>query len=55
MLRCKDCKERHIGCHSSCTDYLTFRKELDEKNARIRLAKFYDYIGWHTNFPKKSK
>lgn len=33
---CKDCPDRHPSCHSSCPKYITFRRELDEKNAAIR-------------------
>lgn len=22
---CKDCKKRHIGCHSECDDYIKFQ------------------------------
>ena len=34
---CKDCAERHEGCHSRCERYKAFRKELDDKNRRKRL------------------
>lgn len=29
---CKDCPDRHQGCHSECEKYLEFRKERDELN-----------------------
>lgn len=29
---CKDCTERHIGCHSTCETYKAFRAELEEKS-----------------------
>ena len=40
---CKGCTERHEGCHSKCEKYRSFRKELDEKNERKRLAKEAEY------------
>lgn len=33
---CVDCKDRHIGCHSTCERYISFRKEKDAENARIQ-------------------
>lgn len=26
---CKDCKERQVGCHSSCKRYLEDKKKLE--------------------------
>lgn len=34
---CKDCKERHIGCHGSCKDYIEQSKELIESRNKYRL------------------
>lgn len=34
---CKDCAERHEGCHSKCERYKAFRKALDEKKMRERM------------------
>ena len=31
---CKGCDIRELGCHSSCAEYLEFRKARDEMNAR---------------------
>lgn len=28
-IKCKNCKERYIRCHSECTDYIKYRKERD--------------------------
>ena len=28
---CKDCRERHHGCHSECEKYLAFSKENEER------------------------
>ena len=47
-FHCKDCTERHLGCHSVCEDYINARKELDEINAKIfeEKRKYTDYIGF---------
>ena len=29
---CKGCADRKLGCHSSCEEYLEFRKAQDEIN-----------------------
>lgn len=26
---CKECPDRHIGCHADCEDYLIFKSECD--------------------------
>jgi hypothetical protein len=31
---CKDCPDRHIGCHSKCEKYLAFRRERDAYNEK---------------------
>ena len=32
---CKDCPDRHIGCHSDCERYLAWRKVYDERNSKV--------------------
>ena len=32
---CYGCKERHLGCHSNCGSYISFRKDKDEENKQI--------------------
>lgn len=32
---CKDCPDRHIGCHSDCERYLAWRKVYDEWNSKV--------------------
>lgn len=38
---CKDCvpPKRHIGCHSTCEEYITSKKAYDEKMLREREEK----------------
>jgi len=36
---CKDCKERHVNCHSSCEKYQLFKKENDALREKIRKDK----------------
>lgn len=36
---CYKCEKRHIGCHSTCEDYLRERKALDEYNEKQRKIK----------------
>ena len=33
---CKDCKDRHIGCHSDCELYKEFQRRNEELNKRKR-------------------
>ena len=32
--KCKDCVDRHPGCHDRCDIYKAFRKELDDFNKK---------------------
>ena len=32
---CKDCPDRHIGCHLDCERYLAWRKVYDEWNSKV--------------------
>lgn len=32
---CKDCKERKLGCHSTCENYLKERGMKDKENDRL--------------------
>jgi len=41
MKLCKDCKDRFIGCHSSCDDYKEYRTTLDIANHNRQLQKEY--------------
>ena len=34
--KCRFCKDRYPGCHSSCKSYIDFRKELDTYNENLR-------------------
>ena len=36
---CDGCKDRHVGCHSSCKKYIEDRAELDARNAREKQIK----------------
>ena len=33
---CQDCKDRHVGCHSTCKRYEEYRTKLDEYNEKHR-------------------
>ena len=38
-MPCKDCTDRHIGCHSKCEKYQAFRKQRDKENRERLIAK----------------
>lgn len=40
MIRtCKNCTERHVGCHSTCKAYKLEKQRHEENQARIRQEK----------------
>lgn len=36
---CRDCTERHPGCHGKCEKYINERKVYEEKQSKIRAKK----------------
>ena len=51
MASCKDCKDRHVGCHSNCEIYKEYTRELEEKKHMIKEAKNKDRE--YKNYKKK--
>lgn len=43
---CKDCKDRHVGCHGMCSDYQEWRKMYTELQKNIRYKKHQKGIGY---------
>ena len=37
---CKDCKERHVGCHSTCEKYLEWNKKWVDNKIKISEKKY---------------
>lgn len=35
---CKDCKDRHIGCHAACERYQAYRVQQEEISRMRRLG-----------------
>ena len=38
-MKCQSCTKRHLHCHSTCEDYLQWKRDLDKRNAKIQEAK----------------
>lgn len=36
---CKDCQDRHIGCHGSCPEYIAQAQAASEEREKRRKAK----------------
>lgn len=36
---CRDCEERYAGCHATCEKYITWKKEYDALQAKVRAEK----------------
>lgn len=54
---CKDCKDRFVGCHSTCTFYLE-RSKKQEARRKERYAQFeliYDPLLYDRKVRKLSK
>ena len=40
---CKDCQERHVGCHGTCEKYKTQKAEWDAQRDEINRKKQHEY------------
>lgn len=48
IVTCRDCSNRHIGCHRECEKYLDARKEYEAMKAvRRREKEIYNYYAHH--------
>lgn len=50
---CKDCIKREVGCHSRCTDYIEYRKSLED----IRKTKQEErrFMSYHIDVVEKMR
>ena len=61
MNPCKNCEDRHIGCHSTCKEYLRMSKERDKiRKERAKEHVIQDYMcdrsrNVHDSYVKKKK
>lgn len=44
---CKDCKDRHVGCHSKCEKYLEYKKELQKAKHQEKINKKIEDDIWY--------
>ena len=44
---CKDCKDRHVGCHGKCEKYLEYKKELQKAKHREKIDKKIEDDIWY--------
>lgn len=49
---CKDCAERHPGCHSECAKYIEYDKE--RKDMRESRRRGFDYVACHKDRVSKA-
>lgn len=52
---CKDCKKRHLKCHSTCEAYLDFRKRFQAERERLYLEDKTDKIIKQLNYDSTKK
>lgn len=54
---CYHCKNRAVGCHKFCSDYRTYRRELEEMQAKEKKekegSKAYIESYYKNNFRRK--
>lgn len=41
---CKDCQDRHVGCHSTCERYINAKRTYEEEKIRINKIKGKEYV-----------
>ncbi len=56
-FNCKNCTNRHIGCHEHCTIYQRDKAQADKESHIRRMEGLYEHHAWtyqHTNY-RRSK
>lgn len=48
MFSCKNCNERHVGCHSTCEKYIAEKAE-NERIRQLKLKESQGHISLHSN------
>lgn len=48
IFSCKDCNERHVGCHSTCEKYIAEKAE-SERIRQLKLKEAQGRISLHSN------
>ena len=49
---CKDCEERHVGCHSECEKYIEFKRKLRREKDILEREKHKYRISHHKSKQK---
>jgi len=44
MQNCKNCSDRHLSCHSTCSVYLDFRKRKDAENKKKKIENEQNFL-----------
>jgi len=39
---CKECAERHMGCHSECERYLKYKQQIKEIHEKVNFRKLME-------------
>lgn len=50
---CYNCPRRKVGCHSTCEDYIAFKKERDAFNEN-KMKDFGNYRPWRRYLPRSN-
>ncbi len=54
VFPCKDCKDRHKNCHSTCEKYISLKSENDRIAKKVQKDNKLSYSVIHSN-PKSEK
>lgn len=46
-FNCKDCANRHIGCHERCESYKKDKALADKESQSQRMEDLYENHGWN--------
>lgn len=41
---CKNCENRHLGCHGECNKYITFKRKYAIEKSIIRKKKYEEHL-----------
>lgn len=52
---CKNCQDRSVSCHSSCSLYLTWKSEHEKQKENERKQKELERVGIWSNYLRRRR
>lgn len=52
---CRDCSDRHLGCHANCIKYNEWKNRLNKYNDHVREVNHLEHTAYVSNRRKRNR